>query len=179
MRNFVGSGGVSSRKSHVNPPRTTAAALATCAGSSGPITLNPKIAWATTGNTLSPDVLLHELGHAFGLQDEYAFEDAGEYTGPPKPWRNISARPEPKNTPWQSLVNQDRDCLTYAAGNQWEGSREDVGTFQGAGYDPKERYRPSHTCRMRDPAKDFCTVCSDVILAELDPAAGSQVGSED
>lgn len=144
------------------------------AGSSGPADVKPRIAWATTGNPLSIEILLHELGHAFGLQDEYITA----YKEPVKPWRNISDHPEPKNTPWQSLVNRDRDQLTLAKDGHWTGKPNDVGTFEGAGYQPDHRYRPSHDCRMRNLGQHFCPVCSDVILSGLDPAVHGRVGKE-
>lgn len=144
------------------------------AGSSGAMSLRPRVAWATTDHLDSLEILLHELGHAFGLQDEY--ED--KYEGPPKPWRNITRHREPRNTPWEELVNQNRDRLTLATGQSWPGDHKAVGTFQGAGYDSVNRYRPSHKCRMRTLGQAFCVVCSAVILAALDPTVGSRVREE-
>ena len=144
------------------------------AGSSGPADLKPRIAWATTDNASSFYILLHELGHAFELQDEYI--DA--YEGPKKPWHNISVKPEPKNTPWEKLVTENRDDLTWPKDKTWTGSEKAVGTFQGAGYHPDDRYRPSYDCRMRNIAQPFCPVCTAVILDKLVPAAENRVGEE-
>ncbi|MEO7814192.1 MAG: M64 family metallopeptidase [Sphingomicrobium sp.] len=144
------------------------------AGSVDVAAKRPRIAWATTGHADSIEILLHELGHAFGLQDEY--ED--KYEGPPKPWRNISAHPEPKNTPWQSLVTEERDSLTLATGGSWTGRNDGVGTFEGAGYESRHRFRPSVDCRMRHLGKPFCPVCAAVIHSKLDPTIPTPIAEE-
>ncbi|WP_037500180.1 M64 family metallopeptidase [Sphingomonas jaspsi] len=127
----------------------------------------PRIAWATTDHAQSLLILLHELGHAFGLQDEYE----SPYVDPIKPWRNISRYKRPDQTPWRQIVTApDKAALTCPAGTKWTGSRAVVGTFEGAGYRPTDRFRPTVDCKMRTLAAEFCPVCADQIRASIDPA---------
>lgn len=145
------------------------------AGSIPNATAKPRIAWATTDHALSMLILLHELGHAFGLQDEYETPQAE----PIKPWRNISRFDRPDATPWQELVTApDRDGVTCPADTPWTGDLDTVGTFEGAGYHHEGRYRPTHQCRMRDLAADFCVVCADHIKSAINSGHVGKVREE-
>lgn len=147
-------------------------------GGAGSVGGAPRVCWATSRNAASIGVLLHELGHAFGLQDEYGGTET-DARRPSKPWRNISIHAVPAATPWATRVNTDPNQLTHAAdAGPWQGSASTVGTFQGAGYFDGLRYRPSHDCRMRTTATPFCDVCAAVIAEQLDPTAPSGVGRE-
>ena len=134
----------------------------------------PLIAWATTGHAQSLRILVHELGHALGLQDEYERPQAE----PPKPWRNISDFEEPRATPWSALATERNDRLTWPSGPEWTGPKSAVGTFEGAGYKSTRRYRPSPDCCMRTLESPFCPVCSDFIRDRLDPNHAGHVGGE-
>lgn len=146
------------------------------AGSIPNSTAKPRMAWATTDHPLSLLILLHELGHAFGLQDEYETPPQAE---PIRPWRNISQFDRPDATPWQGLVTApSRENLTCPAGTPWDGDLDTVGTFEGAGYHPSGRFRPTVRCRMRELADDFCPVCADHIKAAIDQGHVRKVGEE-
>ena len=145
------------------------------AGSVASEKILPRIAWATTGHPQSLDILLHELGHALGLQDEYETDQAE----PAKPWRNISNSEVPRDTPWRLLATEDPDRVTLAHGLDWPENPQAVGTFEGAAYQATDRFRPSFDCRMRHVRSNFCPVCSDHIRARLDPNHAGRVGSED
>lgn len=145
------------------------------AGSIPNSTAKPRLAWATTDHPQSPLILLHELGHAFGLQDEYEVAQAE----PVKPWHNISRFARPDATPWQSLVTApNHTAVTCPAGTKWTGTVSTIGTFEGAGYKVRDRYRPTVQCRMRELAADFCEVCADHIKSVIDPGHARRVGEE-
>ena len=146
------------------------------AGSIPNSTAKPRIAWATTDHSLSLLILLHELGHAFGLQDEYETEQAE----PIKPWRNISQFGRPDGTPWRAMVTAPNpgSVTCPAADAPWNGDLSVIGTFEGAGYRDEGRYRPCPKCRMRDLADNFCAVCADHIRSAVDPGHVGKVGTE-
>jgi hypothetical protein len=145
------------------------------AGSIPNSTAKPTIAWATTDHALSLLILMHELGHAFGLQDEYEREQAE----PVKPWRNISQFDQPDDTPWKDLVTaEDRQTVTCPARTVWTGDVKTIGTFEGAGYHKEDRYRPTVKCRMRELADDFCAVCADHIRSAIDSSHVRTAGVE-
>lgn len=144
------------------------------AGSSNP-TAKPRVAWATTDHPQSVLILIHELGHAFGLQDEYENTEPE----PAKPWRNISRFETPNKTPWKAMANAPHlDQLTCPADTAWHGGSDVIGTFEGAGYHHTERYRPTVSCRMRELSAPFCPVCADHIRASIDPTHPPRVGEE-
>ena len=144
------------------------------AGSSNP-TAKPRVAWATTDHPQSVLILMHELGHAFGLQDEYENAEPG----PAKPWRNISGFERPDKTPWRLIANAPQlDQLTCPAGSDWHGKPDVIGTFEGAGYQHTKRYRPTVRCRMRELEAPFCPVCAEHIRASIDPDHPARVGQE-
>src|SRR6185503_19573971 len=50
------------------------------------------------------DIVLHELGHSFGLADEYT--DSSQPTPEPNPLEpNVTADPNPAHAPWADLCN--------------------------------------------------------------------------
>lgn len=109
-------------------------------------------------------VAIHELGHAFGLGDEY---DSANPEAPPGIEPNISANPSPDAAPWQHL------CTVHGAGptapfnsgaNLPPGT---IGTFQGARYDQTRFYRPQFACMMRSTRDPFCARCRELIRARL------------
>ena len=108
-------------------------------------------------------VVLHEIGHAFGLIDEYddpfsypvqAFEpNVSKFPDPllaPRPWCQMA--PGYQGPPYTRLSRDDGQA---------------VGANRGARYDPLNYYRPSATCMMRVAGQPFCPVCREVIAAEL------------
>ena len=116
------------------------------------------------------DIALHELGHVFGLADEYE-EGLGKYH-PPEP---ASVNVTKKTTPlkWGSLVlpttpvptRVNAACRAY--GPTGPVAKGVVGALEGAKGHECNIYRPSAGCRMRDVGDDFCAVCQDHIRAKL------------
>lgn len=112
------------------------------------------------------DVTLHEMGHSFGLGDEY--EEASETVPEPNPLEpNIAKRTGALPTRWKRLVNAPKPAPTSSLPvppGGWPAGT--VGTFMGARY-RADRVRPAPSCRMRVATDQFCPVCCDLIAAQL------------
>jgi len=133
------------------------------------------------------DVALHELGHAFGLADEY-FAAKGVGGEPPKLEPNVSRHADPARAPWarfwpdrtgkpwfqpsasQPTLGTEGAGLDLFAGRQR--FADGVGTFQGARYDATRFFRPAFDCRMHHTDVDFCHCCREVIRETIKAAAG-------
>lgn len=113
-----------------------------------------------------PGMAIHEMGHAFGLMDEY--EDPGPKIGYKSSFPNISNKRNAAKTAWKHLVSPgiplDPTQANPPGGNVPAGS---VGTFEGALYKSKKLYRPSQDCRMRHTHVPFCKVCAAHIESKL------------
>ncbi len=108
-------------------------------------------------------VAIHELGHAFGLGDEY---DSSNPEAPPGIEPNISSSPDPAQAPWAHL------CTSHSAPTAHSGDgaalpASTIGTFQGARYDPARFYRAQFACLMRSTRDPFCACCREIIRAKL------------
>jgi hypothetical protein len=125
--------------------------------------------WTTvTGAAHEPweAIALHELGHAFGLADEYDTAYDLEEPTPLEP--NVSKESDPARTSWHLLANASAPPAPTALRGQEHGHPPNtVGTFQGARYRSEDRFRPSPNCRMRVTTVAFCEVCQRHIRNEL------------
>ena len=127
-------------------------------------------AWSTTtsdpGETWEA-VALHEIGHAFGLADEYS--DAASPVPEPSPLEpNVSDRSDPAKTPWAALRTPGFPAApTCAAAVDPQHPAHVVGTFEGARYRATGRYRPTLECLMQRTDRPFCPVCADHIARAL------------
>jgi IgA Peptidase M64 len=154
------------------------------AGESG----GDNICWTTPVPWLGPDqrvieqwtdVALHELGHAFDLDDEYEkpWPDA-----PDVPTRaNVSASDDPAQVPWTNDFDPDPpvtlrfdDRNIGTANPDWPTAAEiaefgavNVGMFQGARYSSKDYWRSALRCKMRSTPQPFCKVCQGVIRRSI------------
>lgn len=110
-------------------------------------------------------IALHELGHAFGLADEY---DSAFNLAEPSPLEpNVSRQPDPDATAWAHLCTAHAPPVpTGLIGAEGQHDLDTIGTFQGARYRP-DRFRPSPNCRMRMTTAAFCGVCRAHIRREL------------
>lgn len=127
-------------------------------------------AWASTGHGHHETwfaVALHELGHSFGLADEYV--DARFRSDEPHPLEsNVSDRALPGEVPWESIVTVDRSVgPSHSAAQQIGNSPSIVGTFVGARYLDSGRYRGCQECLMRTPIPPFCLVCQRIVRERL------------
>lgn len=112
-------------------------------------------------------IALHELGHAFGLADEY---DSAVDLDEPNPLEpNVSKSADPRLTSWSHFCNvhEPRTIPTALRGQETSHDLGTVGTFQGARYRQTDRFRPSPFCRMRMTTMPFCKVCREQIRTEL------------
>lgn len=102
-------------------------------------------------------VCLHELGHGFGLADEYLDPrfDRDPCLGEP----NVSERAQPDEAPWRALVNQPLSrSPSFTLANETTSPPGAIGTFQGGRY-RADFYRPSRDCLMKSTRATFCVVC--------------------
>jgi hypothetical protein len=116
-------------------------------------------AWASvTGAPGEPwqGIVLHEVGHGFGLADEYVDPQHAGDPLPPVLEPNVASDPRPSHAPWAHLAVGDTPTPT--GGLDGGGPAGVVGTFQGARYRPNF-YRPTLTCLMKDTRQPFCLVC--------------------
>lgn len=110
-------------------------------------------------------IAIHEVGHAFGLADEYSHPYELAEPNPLEP--NISKNADPLSVRWHLLCSEKTPAptLPYTEDetvlDQFD--RSVVGTFEGARYKREGRYRPSANCCMRVTYDPFCRVCEDHI----------------
>jgi len=111
------------------------------------------------GNSLAPDIAIHELGHAMGdLADEYTYGGPTTYTGP-----------EP------SAVNASKlDSTSMAAAeskwSEWLGTPDEGGTcstFEGCTYSELGVYRPTNNSMMRSLGRPFNSVSKEALIIEI------------
>lgn len=131
-------------------------------------------AWVSAANPDLVPLALHEVGHLFGLNDEY--EGPCGSADPPVPAnqvgihiRDTNVSTDPVNPLWRkngTLTEYPKsDCTSCAA----EGDPTLLGSFQGGQHTHCRFYRPYLKCRMRDIHAPFCVVCEGVIAYTLDP----------
>lgn len=115
----------------------------------------------TSGNKLSGELLLHEIGHGYGgLGDEYYDSDVAftDYINLSiEPWQPNLTTLVDFNRKWKHLIKPSTPIptpvkLTYL---------KETGVFEGGGYVAKKVYRPAVNCIMHNlDAPIFCEVCS-------------------
>jgi hypothetical protein len=112
-------------------------------------------------------VALHELGHSFGLADEY--DNSSQTVPEPNPLEpNVTDKRDATRAPWAPLVTPgiavNPTCPAGSAPSTPAGA---VGTFEGARYKKTGRYRPTAECLMQRTDKSFCPVCQAQIRKAL------------
>lgn len=160
VRKFVAAANVTSRKTLVlvnSMQRAGAGGFGRDVPSWTTITAEPSERWE--------GVALHELGHAFGLADEY--DQAFDLAEPDPLEPNVSREADPDATAWRHLCTVHAPpAPTGSRGSEADHDVGTVGTFQGARY-RSDRFRPSPDCRMRTTTVPFCAVCREQIQREL------------
>ncbi|HEY2358582.1 MAG TPA: M64 family metallopeptidase [Phenylobacterium sp.] len=110
-------------------------------------------------------IVLHEIGHGFGLADEYVDDNHASDPVPAHLEPNVAADPVPSLAPWADRVDLS-DNPAPSCDVNGHGATAGIGTFQGARY-RRDFYRPGFTCLMRDTREPFCAVCCDHITARV------------
>ncbi|MBQ8222824.1 MAG: peptidase M64 [Bacteroidales bacterium] len=119
---------------------------------------------SSTDDHFSSDVIIHEFGHGFaGLGDEY-YDDSGSY----EEFYNLDIEPwEPNITTLVDFDSKWKDMLkkkTPVPTPDTEKYDNEVGVFEGGGYEPQGVYRPKRDCLMKTFNGDkFCEVCHKAI----------------
>lgn len=100
-----------------------------------------------TTHSLSAEVVMHELGHSFGLlSDEYYAGDgyAGESV-------NMTKETDPDKVKWKNWLGTDN-----------------VGIYQHCcGGNSAQWYRPHQNCKMRVLNAPFCPVCTQALIEKI------------
>lgn len=119
---------------------------------------------SSTDDSYSSEVIIHEFGHGFaGLGDEY-YDDSGSY----EEFYNLEIEPwEPNLTTlvdfdskWNDMINKKTPIPTPAE----EKYIDEVGVFEGGGYETYGVYRPKYDCLMKTfNGNKFCEVCNRAI----------------
>lgn len=119
---------------------------------------------SSTDDHFSSDVIIHEFGHGFaGLGDEY-YEDDTSYEG----FYNLNIEPwEPNLTTLVDFESKWKDMMkskTPIPTPMDKKYADEIGVFEGGGYEAKGVYRPKKDCLMKTFAGDtFCEVCQRAI----------------
>jgi hypothetical protein len=118
-------------------------------------------------------LLTHEIGHYFGLNEEYEGGGRTELEFAPgitEPWSpNITFRASPVK--WSSFV--DRDTPLPTPDSYWSSEPPVYGAYAG-GYgdsDPEHSHKPGHNCVM-ERYQHFCDVCKAALTKILKFDAG-------
>ncbi|MFG1606478.1 M64 family metallopeptidase [Actinoplanes sp. NPDC049265] len=124
----------------------------TYGGSGGTVTVS------SGGNSLSGDIVVHELGHSIGgLADEYG--GPGAYSG---------GEPREPNTSLLTAAQmqaQNRKWASYLGRSTPDGGV--IGTFEGGAYFDKGVYRPSQNSMMRNLGRQFNLIGVDKLTAAI------------
>ncbi len=136
------------------------------AGAGGAVFKNDwRPAWMTITSEENEDwraLALHELGHAFGLADEY---DAPPYELPITHFEpNVSRQPSCGDAPapWVNMcAGASGDYVRLFADTR------PVTAIEGARYSKSGWYRPHQGCLMRTSTAKFCPVCAEYLGRRL------------
>ena len=130
-------------------------------------------------------VLVHEFGHAYGgLGDEYFYDDAYEsmYPADTEPWEPNLTTLVDFQSKWANMVPEGTPIPTprpkpsekkrgkkLTEREQLNILTQQVGVFEGGGYQSKGVFRPAQECRMKvNEVENFCPVCSRALVRITD-----------
>jgi hypothetical protein len=129
------------------------------------------------------NIALHEMGHNFGLADEYHYYEGcgsgetGHDTAPAgEPFRpNITSETNRDDLKWRHLLTpgvsvptmENPDCTQCDNRANVLSDDDAIGLFEGAGYYHCGLYRGAYRCRMRNSSNPFCRVCTQAIAEYL------------
>jgi hypothetical protein len=115
-------------------------------------------------------LLLHELGHYFGLNEEYEGGGVTELQFAPgtvEPWsQNISFLKDPAKLKWKHLMTRTVPIPTPYS--DWR-RHKTIGAYRGGyadSYSATPSHKPSHSCIM-ESGKKFCKVCQHALSQRI------------
>lgn len=119
---------------------------------------------SSSANSYSSDVIIHEFGHGFaGLADEYYNDDVayGEfYNLEVEPWEPNITTLKNFDKKWKDMLKKRTPVPTPVEDKYIN----EVGVYEGGGYEPKGMYRPKIDCLMKSfNGHVFCEVCQRAI----------------
>lgn len=135
-------------------------------------------------DSAAEEAALHELGHVFGLADEYGdlkedkFDVNLDMHPPDEPCEpNVTIKSDRNLIKWRDLIDSTTAIPTMCnpACPKCDGTPSPVppegtvGAFEGAHYYHCGAYRPEHNCKMRNLGHPFCAVCERFIEQEMQP----------
>lgn len=114
-------------------------------------------------------VYVHEFGHLFlGLGDEYEGDTSYNdfYPKGVEPWEPNITNLVNFDKKWKHLLPKEASIPTVKT----KENEDSIGVFEGAGYSSKGMYRSRQKCLMRSfgGVEDFCPVCTDAIIKQID-----------
>jgi hypothetical protein len=112
---------------------------------------------AVASNQVKTQTVVHELGHTFGLGDEYSGAPWMD-TDPP----NVSRTANHDQLPWRGQLHPQNVALPTSLA----APLDTIGAFEIQGA-PDQRFRPMHDCMMNSVSAPFCTVCDGSIRSTL------------
>ena len=129
------------------------------------------------------NVALHEMGHTFGLGDEYHYwqgcgsGETGHDNAPTyEPSNdNITTETNRADLKWRHLCTpgvpiptmENPNCTQCDNRPNILDDDDSIGLFEGAQYYHCGRFRPAYRCRMRTSGASFCRVCIEAIAARV------------
>ena len=124
---------------------------------------------STVDNEKTPQVFVHEFGHAFaGLADEYFSSSVAydEYYNPKlEPWEPNITTLVNFDSKWKDLLDTETPVPTPRE----EKYKNTTGVFEGGGYTDKGIFSPMMDCRMKsNEAAGFCPVCRKAIVQAIE-----------
>lgn len=119
---------------------------------------------SSSANFYSSDVIVHEFGHGFaGLADEYYNDDVSYgkfYNLEVEPWEPNITTLKNFNKKWKDMLKEGIPIPTPIEDKYIN----EVGVYEGGGYEPKGMYRPKMDCLMKSfNGNVFCEVCQRAI----------------
>lgn len=127
-------------------------------------------AWSSASPGLATKIAVHELGHTFGLADEYEGPCGVAAAGVgPVYYPNVTA--DPANPPWRRWLGTPPQPPVLKA-NPTDCDAPSpfapavIGVFEGGDSKHTGFFRPSHRCKMRNLNDAYlCAVC-DMFMAD-------------